>query len=96
MALIFVVKVVPNSGRQKWLIDKSGILKCYLKSIPEKGKANLELVKLVAKALRVPKSDVEIMAGATSRNKRVRVQSDLNYDQLLDLLGIVIQKTIFG
>lgn len=96
MALIFVVKVVPNSGRQKWLIDKSGILKCYLKSIPEKGKANLELVKLVAKALRVPKSDVEIMAGATSRNKRVRVQSDLNYDQLLDRLGIVIQKTIFG
>ena len=96
MALIFVVKVMPNSGRQKWLMDKSGILKCYLKSVPEKGKANLELIKLVAKAVGVPKNDVEIMAGATSRNKRVRVQSDLNYDQLLDRLGIVIQKTIFG
>jgi len=45
MSLVFDLKVVPRSGRNKWVLDKSGKLKCYLKSPPEKGLANKELIK---------------------------------------------------
>ena len=39
MSLVIEIKVFPSSGRQKFVIDKSGKLKCYLKNPPEKGKA---------------------------------------------------------
>ena len=95
MSLIIQVKVVPSSGRSKWAIDKSGILKAYLKSPPEKGLANDELVKAIAKALRIPQSEVIIVSGATSRNKRLKIQADFNYEQILGALGIEIQTSLF-
>jgi uncharacterized protein (TIGR00251 family) len=96
MALIFIIKVVPNAGRHGWQLDKSGLLKCYLKSLPEKGKANQELIKLLAKALKIELNQIEITAGSTSRNKRLRIETNLNYAQFLEQLGICEQKTIFG
>lgn len=96
MSLIFIIKVVPNAGRHGWQLDKSGILKCYLKSLPEKGKANQELIKLLAKALKIELNKIEITAGATSRNKRIKIDINLNYAQFLEQLGIYEQKNIFG
>ncbi len=95
MSYVFDVKVVPSSGRNKWLLDASGKLKCYLKSPPEKGLANEELIKLLAKALRLPKDQVSILAGATSRNKRIRVAINMTFDQLLAALEIERQKLLF-
>ncbi len=95
MALIFELKVTPNSGRQGWQIDKSGILKCFLKSVPENGKANQELIKLLAKALRLPLNAIIILTGDTNRKKRVKIESDINYQQLLDLLNITHQIKLF-
>jgi hypothetical protein len=40
---------------------------------PEKGKANKELIKLLAGALGVRKDQVEIVSGQRARRKRVRV-----------------------
>ena len=40
---------------------------------PEKGKANKEIVKKIAKHFGVPKSFVRIISGATSRKKIVEV-----------------------
>lgn len=95
MAYVFDVKVVPSSGRNKWILDSAGRLKCYLKSPPEKGLANRELVKLLAKALAIPKEQVSILAGATSRNKRIRVGVDITFDQLLGALGVERQQKLF-
>lgn len=88
MAVVFEVKVVPSSGRNKWIIDKSGKLKCYLKSAPERGLANYELITIIAKALKLTKLDVEIVSGQTSRNKKVRVLADIKLDDILDKLGV--------
>lgn len=88
MAVIFEVKVVPSSGRNKWMIDKSGRLKCYLKNAPERGLANYELISIIAKALRLTKLDVEIISGQTSRNKKVRVLTDIKLEDILDKLGV--------
>ena len=95
MAFVFDLKVVPSSGRNKWMLDKSGRLKCYLKNPPEKGLANKELIKILAKALSLTQSDVEIIAGATSRSKKIRVSLDIDFDKLLNLLGVEKQKSIF-
>lgn len=95
MALIIQVKVVPSSGRFKWVIDKSGILKAYLKSPPQKGLANEELVKGIAKALRVPISDIVIISGATSKLKRIKINTSLAYEQMVKALGIEQQLALF-
>lgn len=95
MTLLFLVKVVPSSGKQAWQLDKSGILKCHLKSAPEHGKANLELVKFLAKSLELTQSEVEIVAGATSRTKKIKLSTSLDYTQVLDQLGVAEQKKIF-
>jgi uncharacterized protein len=94
MALIFTVKCIPGSGRTAWALDKSGILKCYLKSPPEKGKANSELEIFVAQSLKISRSQVEIMTGHAGRLKRIRIPLDLSYAQLLNLLGFEYQLSL--
>ena len=94
MALLFEVKVVPSSGRNKWVIDKSGRLKCFLKNPPQKGLANKELIGLVAKAVGVTKADVEIVTGATSRNKKIKIFADLTLDEFLAKLGLERQQSL--
>jgi len=66
------IKVVPRSSRHE-LVRTSGKLKAYLRSAPEKGKANKELVELIAKEYKVAKKNVTISRGATGRNKIVEV-----------------------
>ncbi|GAB6076012.1 hypothetical protein JCM12825_08900 [Desulfurobacterium crinifex] len=41
---------------------------------PEGGKANQKVVELLSKALKVPKSNIEIVRGETSRIKLVRIE----------------------
>ncbi len=94
MTLFFDIKVTPNSGRQKFVLDKSGQLKCFLKSVPEKGKANCELVKMIAKKVSISKKLITIVNGATSRKKRIKIDADLRYDQFLDKIGIERQLSI--
>lgn len=94
MPLIIEVKVVPQAGKQKCVLDKSGALKCYLKSPPEKGLANKELTQLLAKAVKIPHDAVRIMAGATGRTKLVRINTAMTLPQLLAALGIEQQMRI--
>lgn len=95
MSLIIQLKVVPSSGRVAWNLDKAGRLKCYLKSPPEKGKANRELIKILAKVLKMPQENITINAGATSRNKTVEIHSAITSEQLLQKLGIERQISLF-
>lgn len=91
MSLVLDLKVVPQSGRAAFCLDKKGGLKCYLKSAPEGGKANEELVKLLAKALKIPQTHITILLGATSRTKRIKIETTLTQQELFDALGIARQ-----
>ncbi len=95
MALLLDITVVPASGQQKIVIDKQGRLKCYLKSAPEKGQANQELIKYLAKALACTQDNVEIVAGQISRKKRLKIHLQLTYDQFTERVGLADQKKIF-
>jgi len=80
------VKVVPRAARDRLVGVEGGALKVRLCAPPVEGAANRALVKLLAKALGVSRSRVEIVAGARSRNKQVRVEG-LSAGELRARLG---------
>jgi uncharacterized protein (TIGR00251 family) len=51
----------------------AGALKVSVTAPPEKGKANDAVVKLLSKALELPKRSIEIVSGETSQDKTVVV-----------------------
>ena len=63
------IKVKTNSGQSRILGEVDGILRVALKSTPEHGKANTELLKLLKKEYG---KEMEIVTGKTSALKTVR------------------------
>ncbi len=53
-----------------------GVLKIAVTAVPEKGNANAAVIKLLAKAWRLRKSDLHIVQGATDRNKTLLIAGD--------------------
>jgi uncharacterized protein (TIGR00251 family) len=64
--------------------DGSVALKVMVTSAAEDGKANAALIALLARAWRVAKSDVSIVAGASDRRKTIHVAGTAS--QLLPVL----------
>ena len=56
--------------------DGSVVLKAAVTAPAEDGKANAALVVMLAKAWRVPKSAIRIVAGAADRRKTLLVEGD--------------------
>jgi uncharacterized protein len=96
MAFVVEIKVTPNSSKKGWVMDKSGGLKCYLKNPAEDGKANAELIKNISKALNITQDRIEIISGATSRSKRIRIDADMTLGKFLELLGIEWQLDMYS
>ncbi|HEY9873033.1 MAG TPA: DUF167 domain-containing protein [Candidatus Obscuribacterales bacterium] len=70
------LKVKPNSKQQNIHEAADGSLTVHLKSPPVDGKANEELISLLAKKFDVPKSQVTIKSGLSSKNKLVEINID--------------------
>lgn len=62
------VKIVPGSKRKE-IRKESDYFKVYLKSKPEKGKANRELIDLLSSNFNIPKNSIKIIKGEHSKNK---------------------------
>jgi uncharacterized protein (TIGR00251 family) len=71
----FPVKVVPGSSRNKIAGVWDDALRVTVAAPPEAGKANKEVVRLLAATFGVKRSDVTITHGQTQPLKRVRVVS---------------------
>ncbi len=70
----FAVRLTPGASADRidgWDVDADGrpVLKVRVRARPIEGEANAALVKLMAKALGVPKSAVAIQRGGQSRTK---------------------------
>ncbi len=91
--LILKLKVVPASGQQKIILDKNSMLKVYLKSVPENGKANQELIKLIAKTCNVTQHEVTIASGLTFAQKILHIQTNFSYEDFLLKAGITTVQT---
>lgn len=80
--LILKIKVEPRSSRSSIIGMYGDALKVKLTSAPVDGKANKELIELLAKELGIKKKDVEIMSGETSKNKVVKLIGVKSLDEL--------------
>ena len=83
---VFHVRVVPRARRDEVVGAHGDALKIRLTAPPVEGKANLALQKFLARRLGVSRSDVEILSGHASRQKRVRV-SGVSADAVRALVG---------
>jgi uncharacterized protein (TIGR00251 family) len=71
--LVLNIRVIPRASRSEIVGVFDGVLKVRIAAPPVDGAANSELVKVLAKAFAVPRRDVHIVGGDTSKNKRVRI-----------------------
>jgi uncharacterized protein (TIGR00251 family) len=69
------VKVIPRAKKQELITLPDGSLRVKLRSVPEKGKANKELIKLIASHYNVSRSSVIIIKGEFAREKVVSIVS---------------------
>jgi len=67
------VRVKPGSRRPRIEQAGEGELVVWLKSPPAEGRANQELIERLAEHYGVPRAQVRIRSGHTSRNKLVEV-----------------------
>jgi len=68
------VRVTPRASSNEIVeVLSDHTVKIRLTAPPVEGKANEELIKFLSKILNVPKTNMEIVAGATGRDKLVSI-----------------------
>jgi|HubBroStandDraft_4_1064222.scaffolds.fasta_scaffold2274922_1 uncharacterized protein (TIGR00251 family) len=87
MSLIIEIKVFSSSGTQKFVLDSSGLIKCYIKSQAEKGKANKEVIEFLSEFLDIPKYNISIISGLTTPRKKIKIAQQLTQQELFSKLG---------
>lgn len=73
--LSFDIHVIPHASRAEIAGIQDGALKVRVTAPPVEGAANAACIKLLASALGLKKSQMEISAGAKSRRKTVTVNN---------------------
>ncbi|MEC7763458.1 MAG: DUF167 domain-containing protein [Pseudomonadota bacterium] len=67
------VRVTPKAARNAVMVEPDGRIKVSVTTVPEDGKATAAVVKLLAHALGVAKSQLTLVRGATARDKVFRL-----------------------
>ncbi|WP_328703044.1 DUF167 domain-containing protein [Arenibaculum pallidiluteum] len=75
------IRLTPRAAREgvqglAETVEGGRQLKVSVTAVPEAGKANAALVRLLAKAWGLPPSSLSVVSGATDRNKVVAVAGD--------------------
>ena len=76
--LALTVRLTPKGGRDaidgiEHMADGRAVLKVRVRAAPTEGEANDALVRLLAKSLGVAARQVTLVAGATARIKRLKI-----------------------
>ncbi len=69
---LLVLRVTPNAGAEALSIE-DGQLRARVTAVPEDGRANKAVVALVARALGVAPARIELVRGATARDKVLKI-----------------------
>jgi uncharacterized protein (TIGR00251 family) len=68
------VRVTPRSSRNEIVeVLSDGTVKVHITAPPVDGKANEVLIKFLAQVLDIPPSRIDVVAGATGRDKLISV-----------------------
>lgn len=68
------MRLTPRAARDEVLGFEGDVLRVRVKAPPVEGRANDALLRLLAKALRVSRSNLTIVGGRASRDKTVAVE----------------------
>ena len=85
--VLVALRVTPKASRDKIdgvadQADGSKVLKVMVTAVPEDGKANDAVIKLLSKAWKIPRTHMQVVAGQTSRSKTLLIQ-DGDLDALI-------------
>lgn len=74
-ALLLQIRVQPRASKDEIVGPMGDSLKVRITAPPVDGKANAHLIKYLAKAFGVPRSQVQLLSGETGRDKRLRIEA---------------------
>ena len=80
------VLVQPRASRAKIGPRHDGRIKIAVTAPPVDGEANAAVIELLAKSLGIAKSSIEVIAGASSRRKTIRI-AGVSEAQLEELIA---------
>lgn len=83
---VIAVRAQPGARRTEAVGEHDGALKVRVAAPPIEGRANTELLRWIADRLGVALREVELAAGASGRNKRVRVGAPIPAVDLVERL----------
>jgi uncharacterized protein (TIGR00251 family) len=75
--LIIKIKIVPNSSKNDIILEE-GFIKIKVKAQPIENKANKALIEFLSKSFKIPKSNIEILKGDTSKEKTLLIKTSDN------------------
>jgi len=84
--VVLLVKVQPRASRAGIGGEIGGRLKVRLNSPPAQGRANKELIEMVAKRLRIAKSQVHLLKGEKGKEKNLLCKG-ISINTAAELLG---------
>lgn len=67
--MIIKVKVKPNAKKEEIKQIEKDYYEIRVTVVPEKGKANKKVIEILSKQFKVPKSNIRLVKGETSREK---------------------------
>lgn len=70
------IYVQPNASRNELIGMYGDALKIKIKAVPVDGAANEEVIRFLSKHLDLPKKNIRILHGETSRNKLVEIETE--------------------
>ncbi len=73
--IVLSVKVQPNASKARVIGKHADQIKIAVTVAPEKGKANQAVTKVLSKWLGIKSSDIQIISGETSRDKKVFIRN---------------------
>ncbi|MEO7733857.1 MAG: DUF167 domain-containing protein [Kofleriaceae bacterium] len=74
MSVTVDILVQPRASRAKIGPMHDGRIKIAVTAPPVDGEANAAVIELLAKQLGIARGDIEVIAGASSRRKTVRIE----------------------
>lgn len=81
------MRASPGAKRDCLAGEHAGALKVAVSAPPDKGKANDAIIALLSQVLQLPKSNISLVSGATSRQKKFLIEG-IDGDTLLERLAI--------
>jgi hypothetical protein len=88
---VLLVRAQPNARKPGVQGEQAGSLKVAVTAPPEDGRANKALVEVLREALGVRRSQVELLSGETSREKRFLIRG-VGRNELQGLLTRLLAK----